>query len=95
MAWDYHLDATIERNDQACARQRLWQQVILNAMVEAQYEGNNRDHLTAKWQAESWLQGTSRDFHEVCALAGWDADAVREAWAKGIKMRRTYQRKRP
>jgi len=93
MAWDYHLDATIDRHEEPCPRQRLWQEVILNAMVEAQYQGTNKEHLTPKWQAEAWLRGESRDFKEVCALAGWDADAVREAWAKGIKMRRTYQRK--
>lgn len=42
-----------------------------------------REAERAKSQAKSWISGGNRDFREVCENAGFDPDAVSEAWAAG------------
>jgi len=65
------------------AEQRLWQAVILQAVFDATYEGNNRDILNEKPRADVWIKYAREDFRTACSLAGMDADALREAYVAG------------
>lgn len=58
------------------AEQRLWQEVILRALVDAQYTGADRENLKGCREAKAWLSRKSQDFCEVCYLAGWDPDFI-------------------
>jgi hypothetical protein len=65
----------------------LWRAVVTQAVLDASWEqGNSKgdqtgDGFTAarRDEARAWLLGDSRDFRQVCFMAGFDPDAVRES----------------
>lgn len=63
---------------------RLWQTVLMKAALDATadnpYSAENR---YAKREADRWFRHSQRDFQTVCALAGMDADFIREAYIDG------------
>lgn len=67
------------------AEQILWQAVVLKALEDALNDGlaSSPDDRRARDDAQRWLEGGGRDFHRVCALAGWDSDFIRDAYRGG------------
>lgn len=66
--------------EQAPPDQRLWRMVIFQALQDAkgiQSTGNPNKH--AKSNAVEWFRAASRDFRQVCDLAGLDPSAVQAA----------------
>lgn len=61
----------------------LWRTVITQAIADAC--GKHQAEDIDIQQARTWLQGNSRDFHEVCALALLEPDHVRRLAAKQIE----------
>lgn len=61
---------------------RLWQRVVLQVMMDATstYPRDRTDLFLAQREARSWLEADSRDFWEVCILAGVDGAALRRWW---------------
>jgi hypothetical protein len=68
---------------------RLWRAVIFQARLDATMNihlGPSRQSRTlantealARHRARHWLTGFSRDFREVCELAGFEPELVRDA----------------
>lgn len=64
--------------------QRLWQTVLIQAINDALHDDPySPENTRAKREAISWLTRGTADFREVCSLAGFDPDHVREAWRCG------------
>jgi hypothetical protein len=64
------------------SERRLWQSVVLQAIRDALL---TRTKLSGseevdKHQAANWLRGGSKDFNEVCSMAGLEPDAVSGWW---------------
>jgi hypothetical protein len=62
----------------------LWQTVILQAMQDAcrPYcaDGEARK---AKREADLWLRYSGKNFRQVCQMAGFDDDFIRDAYTGG------------
>lgn len=56
----------------------IWQEVLVRALMDAM----GRDSLD-KMQAHNWLTTPSRDFNEVCSLAGFDPSFIRKSYVTG------------
>jgi hypothetical protein len=75
--------------DEASPERRLWQQVILQAVRDAESISSKRISATGETggygarKAREWIVDCGRDFRLVCAMAGWDADFVSEAFRDG------------
>lgn len=67
---------------------RLWQTVVFHAVLEALYEGNDREARMFKESADRWIRRAGRDFREACGLAGIDPDFLRDAYVAGKVDRR-------
>lgn len=72
------------------AERGLWHAVILNALRDAQGTRNNapvvqRASRLYAAQARNWLTSNSRDFVEVCALAGLDPAYVQQQAARVLR----------
>lgn len=70
--------------------QRLWQTVIVRAVLDAGWNGNERDNLgrltheaTEKRRAHTWLSSNIEHFRMVCDLAGIDPAFLRGAYRSG------------
>lgn len=70
--------------------QKLWQTVIGRAVLDAGWNGNERDNLgrltheaTEKRRAHTWLSSNIDDFRTVCDLAGIDPGFLRGAYRSG------------
>lgn len=63
--------------------QRLWQSVLLTAVQDAVYDGENVELQNAQRAAAIWLDKAGRDFREVCTLAGMDPQFIADAWRNG------------
>jgi hypothetical protein len=73
----------------------LWVAVVHQALVDATAEPVRRKEASRstrthhrilvlnRRRADLWIKGGGRDFREVCALAGIDADALRDAYTGG------------
>lgn len=65
---------------------RLWQDVVLRALMDATHpagdEGNSED-ARGRRSARQWLREGGKDFRTVCNLAGLDPDFVREKYLAG------------
>lgn len=55
---------------------RLWNAVILQAFEDSTSIDLKPENVCSTYQARSWLMGGSKDFHEVCLLAGIEQAAV-------------------
>ena len=62
---------------------KLWQNVLLQAMIDATFTGDTEENYKAKKAAIKWITKGGRDFCTVCDLAGMDADFVRESFLAG------------
>lgn len=62
--------------------QQLWIRVILQAVRDALGSGpiKDADGQLLRHRAREWLEGGTRDFHEVCDLAGFSGDVVSQWW---------------
>lgn len=63
------------------AEQEMWASVVQLAFSDATATSTSKTAPATRLerqQARDWLVGNSRDFREVCSLAGVDPDAVRE-----------------
>lgn len=69
----------------------LWRAVILRAVMDGLGRGSidkglyRAEHLErAQREAHAWLTRADRDMQHVCALAGFDPDAVRDAYLRAL-----------
>ena len=70
----------IERDNTLSPLVRLWRQVIVQALDDAQRKLKERQPLNQRLvvqRAREWLLQPNRDFDEVCALADLEAERVR------------------
>ena len=70
------MDKTPERD--------LWRAVVSQAVMDASWKQTGKhenvgDSRINRDRARAWLLGNSADFREVCSLADFDPDAVRES----------------
>ena len=64
--------------------QKMWQSVVVKAALDATSNpSSSSDDYIAQKNADAWLRTGSRDFKEVCSLAGLDPDFIREAYIGG------------
>lgn len=70
--------------------QGLFLAVIERAILDAHWSGdrwtaagNPRPEYMEQKRADSWLRSGSRDFYDVCAMAGIDGDFLRDAYRAG------------
>ena len=78
--------------------QRMFLNVITQAIHDAAYQGVDRYYQYHRDQAVSWLTSNSRDFRIICRLADLDPDYTHVKMTKAIKhdikqLRRNYYRK--
>lgn len=67
-----------------CPEQELWQTVIELGFVDALRPGPaNAVDIRAKSEAIHWISRCTRDFREVCALAGMDPKFLSDAFNAG------------
>lgn len=62
----------------------LWRAVVTQAVMDASWKQTGKhetvgDSVLNRDKARAWLLGNSKDFREVCFMAGFDPDAVRES----------------
>lgn len=67
----------------------LWQAVLLRAVMDGLGQGSidkgpyRAPHAErAQREADAWLTRAGRDMQHVCALAGFDPDAVRDGYLR-------------
>jgi|TARA_Y100000004_G_scaffold167495_1_gene200097 hypothetical protein len=65
--------------------QRMFLNVITQAIHDAAYKGNDRYFTYHKNSAISWLLSNSKDFRLVCKLADLDPDYAHIKFTKAIK----------
>lgn len=65
------------------AEKRLWGTVLLLAINDSTYQGNDPSLRREKEYANRWFRAGGRDFNEVCSNAGLDPVATREAYIAG------------
>ena len=78
--------------------QRMFLNVITQAIHDAAYKGEDRYYEYHRDQAISWLTSNSQDFRIVCRLADLDPDYTFLIMFKAIKsdikqLRRNYYKK--
>lgn len=57
---------------------QLWQGVLVRALMDAM----GRDNLD-RMHAHNWLTTPSRDFNEICSLAGFEPSFIRKSYISG------------
>ena len=62
----------------------MWRAVVTQAVLDASWKQTGkhesvRDNVVYRDKARAWLLGDSKDFRDVCFMAGFDPDAVRES----------------
>ena len=62
---------------------RLWQAVLALAIADATSKSQTNFAIQNRDPADSWIRDGRKDFREVCAMAGLDPNAVREAYVQG------------
>ena len=78
--------------------QRMFLNVITQAVHDAAYKGYDRYYEYHRDQAISWLTSNSQDFRAICVLADLDPDYTYLKMTKAIKsdikqLRRNYYKK--
>ena len=78
--------------------QRMFLNVITQAIHDAAYKGGDRYYEYHKDQAIAWLTSNSQDFRIICTLADLDPDYTYLKLSKAVKsdikqLRRNYYRK--
>lgn len=65
------------------ARQAMWQTVLFVAIYDTFYEGTDATRRADQKTADRWIRFGGNDFEEVCALAGFDHEAIQERYVSG------------
>ena len=65
------------------AEKRLWGQVLLTALNDATYQGDQSPLLRERDFADRWFRSGGERFGFVCHMAGLDPAAVRSAYVDG------------
>jgi hypothetical protein len=68
--------------------QRLWVATIYNAVLEAMgtiKEGSDAARKVTQSDAIAWFENNSRDFRDVCTMAGLEPDQIRASALELIK----------
>lgn len=65
--------------------QRMFLNVITQAIHDSKYKGSNRYFLFYKNDAINWLKSNSYDFRLICRLANVDPDYAHVKFTKFIK----------
>ena len=78
--------------------QRMFLNVITQAIHDAAYKGDDRYYSYHRDQARAWLTSNSIDFRVVCRLADLDPDYTYLKMSKALKsdiqqLRRNYYKK--
>ena len=78
--------------------QRMFLNVITQAIHDAAYKGDDRYYLYHRDQARAWLISNSIDFRVICRLADLDPDYTHLKMSKALKsdiqqLRRNYYKK--
>ncbi|MEK6747492.1 MAG: hypothetical protein AABY33_10740 [Pseudomonadota bacterium] len=75
----------------AQAERKLFIAIIVQALLDTRSNSKKHDAIFAKHEAICWLTGRSRDFVDICFLAGFSPDYVarkaKEAIANPIALR--------
>jgi hypothetical protein len=66
-----------ELSNNSCGESAMWIAVLTQAVMDSISRANNSEARTAKNDAIRWLTGNSKDFVDVCLLAGYDPDYIR------------------
>jgi len=62
---------------------KLWQKVLMQAMIDATFTGDTTENCRAKKASINWITKAGKDFYTVCNLAGMDPDFVRDSFLAG------------
>jgi hypothetical protein len=78
--------------------QRMFLNVITQAIHDAAYKGDDRYYSYHRDQARAWLVSNSTDFRVICRLADLDPDYTHLKMSKALKsdiqqLRRNYYKK--
>ena len=78
--------------------QRMFLNVITQAIHDAAYKGDDRYYSYHRDQARAWLVSNSLDFRVICRLADLDPDYTHLKMSKALKsdiqqLRRNYYKK--
>lgn len=73
-------NAYLDVDSEASAEERLYQAVIIRAILDSTIESKKSSERIAREQAQEFLKGETDDFCEVCARAGWHPDYVRRKY---------------
>lgn len=76
-------DEQVHAINSAAGSREMWQAVLHRAFVDATYDGPQRYEQQAQREAHSWIASCGKDFRQVCALAGMDADFLSNAYNSG------------
>ncbi len=76
---------------------RLWQTVVLRAVIDGLSDKKSGDttERAARREADAWIRAAGSDFREVCSLAGFDPQFLRDAYQAGkidIKALQSFER---
>ncbi len=65
-----HKNAQIRFTDQYNSEKRLWQAVLLQAIIDAKTNSGRIRNKRVKYKAIDWLTNNNEDFLNVCEMAG-------------------------
>ena len=63
--------------------QALWQRVVMQALLDATRDAKGQEATMAKRAADTWIRDGGRHYRDVCAMAGMEADFIRDAYIAG------------
>ena len=64
--------------------QILWQSVLMQAARDATAPNpGDKETIRAKVEADAWFRRGGKQFRQVCMMAGFDPDFIRDAYIGG------------
>ena len=64
--------------------QILWQSVLMQAARDATApKPGDKETIRAKVEADAWFRRGGKQFRQVCMMAGFDPDFIRDAYIGG------------
>ena len=78
--------ATAEEQTGPTPEQRLFQATIIQAFLDATFDGSGGASSTTPLDTRSaadWIKDCGRDFRMICDCAGWDAQFLSDAFKAG------------
>lgn len=76
-------DEQVHAHSGAAASREMWQAVLHRAFLDATYDGDARADKMEQITCDRWIRQCGKDFRQVCALAGMDADFLSDAYKSG------------